>query len=132
MLDIKSRARYDVRRDQAAFVRSLKIFKINDTRDYQPAFNLHALLRIHDMNPAIYVCAMLLLDSGVEEDPTAIQESREFRLLNDHLRTEKSHEESLVLLEVYTYMIIIHRARTAEEDERTAIDHSLEQQELIT
>lgn len=134
LADMVMKPRY-ITRTQTAFVRALKF--LNSGRggtsesggESLPAFNIHSLLRLHDMNPPIYVCAMTLLDAEVPEEPSEIRESQTFRNLIDRLGLQpsstsrdvrNSHKASLVLLEVFTYMIIIGRARKVEEENKTA------------
>lgn len=117
-------------RTQAAFVRSLKFLNAGRaggspvSSDRLPGFNIKTILRIRDLNPSIYVCAMTLLDENVEEDPAAIRESGQFRNLIDKLQLQTSsssrdvtntHRASLILLEVFTYMVLINRAREDQD-----------------
>jgi hypothetical protein len=91
------------------------------------------------MNPPVYVCAITLLEAGVNDEPNAIRDSKQFKSLIDRLGLQPSsasrdvkntHRASLVLLEVFTYMIVIHRARTDEEKQKAAVVHSDEPDEL--
>jgi hypothetical protein len=127
MVDMVPKARYGVR-TQAAFVRAYK-FLNGGSSDRTSTFNIRSMNRLHDMNPPIFVCALTLLDAGVPEEPTVIREHPQFRNLIDHLGLQPSttsrdvrngYKASLILLEVFTYMIMIHRARTAEEADKTA------------
>ena len=129
--DIIMRPRYNVR-TQAAFVRAMKALTSNrpgEAVDRLPGFNIKTLLRVYDANPSVYVCAMLLLDAGIDTEPDVIRDSKQFRSLVDRLGLQPSssrrdvkntHRASLVLLEVFTYMIIINRARKEEEDRKAA------------
>lgn len=138
LADMKMQARYTVR-TQAAFVRTFKALhtaRPGETTERIPAFDIRSLHRIHDMNPAVYVCAVTLLDAGVEQDVDVIRDSKQFRGLVDRLGLQPSsgsrdakhsHRASLALLEVFAYMIIIHRARVADAESKTPV----EEDELI-
>lgn len=94
------------------------------------------------MNPDIYVSALLLLDAGVAKDPKEIREHHLFPNLLEGLgirststerEAKNSHRASLVLLEVFTYMIIIDRARLKEEGEKSALaSGNFNEQEELT
>lgn len=125
--DMRMRARYDAR-PQAAFVRFSKALGVQP--DNISSFNIRTLLRIRDLNPLVYACAMSLLNSEVGDDPATIRESKIFANLVDRLglqsssptkASKNSHKASLVLLEVFSYMVAIHAARTSEEEVKTAI-----------
>lgn len=140
LADMVMRPRYSVR-TQAAFVRSLKFGRggFGDA-DRLPRFNILSLSRLHDMNPPVYVCAITLLDAGIEENPSEIRESTQFRTLIDRLGLQpsglgkgdvkNSHRASLVLLEVFTYMVVLHRARR-EEEEAAAARGAAREEELL-
>lgn len=115
-------------RTQTALVRSFRFLNAGgrgeSSSDRIPRLDIRTLSRIHDLNPAIYVCAVALLDVSGDASPEEIRDSPQFRNLIDRLGLQpstsskdirKSHRASLILLEVFTYMVIIHRARTAEE-----------------
>ncbi len=129
LADITMKPRYKPR-TQTAFVRSLKFLGGGRTPDSIPFFNIKSLTRLNDANPPIYVCAISLLDSGTPVDPSLIRETQLFRTLVDRLGLQPSsaaagearltHKMSLVLLEVFTYMVIINRARIKEEEDRAA------------
>lgn len=77
--------------------------------------------RIRGMNPYILVCALLLIDAGVEEEPQIIRERKEFSDLLDALNIRSSsssvdvrdtRKASLILMEVFVYMILVARARS--------------------
>lgn len=141
LADVTTKPRYGVR-TQAAFVRALRFLKTGSPTT--PRFNVTSLLRIHDLNPAIFVCAMSLLNDGVDKDPKKIRETDEFRALTDHLGLQPSerqhggkshdatdsHKASLVLLEVFSYMILIFRAREIEEAAAVERRESYEQELL--
>lgn len=127
-MDIRYLERYKVR-TQSAFVRSLKSFHTGTSGDFHSAFNVRSILRINDLNPPIFVCAVLLLDAEVEEDPAVIRETEHFKTLVERLGVQQDpNRTSLVLLEVFIYMILIHRARS-----KTAAQGVVEseQQELL-
>lgn len=83
------------------------------------------------MNPPVYVCAITLLDAGVEQDPEVIRNSKQFKGLIDRLGLQpsqgsrdakNSHRASLALLEVFAYMIVIHRGREADAQNRAPVE----------
>lgn len=140
LADLKMRARY-IDRTQAAFVRSLKFLTSGRMPDHLPQFNVRTLPRLHDFNPPIYVCAITLLDTGVETDPAKIRESPQFRTLIDRLGLQpsstsrdvkNSHRASLVLLEVFIYMILLNRARIAQQENRVISGGELYEDEELT
>lgn len=129
LAEMKTFPRYKSR-TQTAYARAVK-YLMPSREVYHPRFNIPGLNRLQDMNPAIFVCAVALLDAGNGDDePEAIRDSIPFRNLIELLGIQKSERSgaaaknsqraSLVLLEVFTYMVIIHRARTVEEEEAAA------------
>lgn len=130
LMDMKMQPRYTVR-TQAAFVRAFKMLNAGKPDARIPAFNIHSLGRIHDLNPAVYVCAVSLLDAEVEQEPEVIRESKQFAQLIDKLGLQassgsrdarNSYRASLLLLEVFAYMIIIHRGRMADAESRPVVE----------
>ncbi len=133
LADIRMIPRY-TQRDQTTFTRVHKLLLPGQT-DRIPLFNIRSLPRLHDMNPSIYVCAIALLNENVD-DPSAIREHPIFRSLIDKLgfqrsskkrEVQESHKASLILLEVFIYMVMIHQARSQAEAARP----SSQEEELL-
>src|SRR3954464_10771682 len=89
MIDIRARPRYGSR-TQTSFTRALMVINVGEGHrpGYQPNFNIRSLMRLHDMNPAIYVCSIMLLDANVEIDPLGIRDTLPFKNLVTHLGIE--------------------------------------------
>jgi hypothetical protein len=117
-------------RTSAALARAYKVFNPGSSR--RPGgYDLTSLIRIHDMNSLVFICAMQLLDANIPEDPDLIRDSREFGVLigepkfKAEIEARGKEAENLLLLEVFTYMIIIHKAREKEYEQRAAIKGDL-------
>lgn len=126
-------------RTQTAFARAMRFISPDSTRGRTEGFR--SLLRMDDMNPAVYACAISLLDSEVEEDPSVIRETQQFKNLVDLLKLQPNskggatasspprtnYRVSLVLLEVFIYMIIQRRSKNEDEELREGIHNESEE-----